>query len=214
MGSGYWLQRNVSCCLPPEGRQYPLRKSWGDIWQFSRWALNEDRSGFWGPNHSCGKNVRLKIELLLVFPGATPLGKLIKPFCAYVVPCMKWELYLLICKHISYLHTFAQLQFFQSVLFLLSLTTNIFLILEPESVVPLWIFHQSPKRRSFFFLSSLQCFLYAFAIALIWVSLYLWLAGGISTSSTRLSSPPGQYRGFDHPYFFFSPQQNLIIHST
>lgn len=107
MGSGYWLQRNVSCCLPAEGRQYPWRKSWGDIWKFSRWALNEDRSGFWGPNHSCGKNVRLKIELLLVFPGATPLGKLIKPFCAYVVPRMKWELYLLICKHISYLHTFA-----------------------------------------------------------------------------------------------------------
>lgn len=106
-------------------------------WKFSRWALNEDRSGFWGPNHSCGKNVRLKIELLLVFPGATPLGKLIKPFCAYVVPRMKWELYLLICKHISYLHTFAELQFFQSVLFLLSFTTNIFLILEPESVVPL-----------------------------------------------------------------------------
>lgn len=162
MGHGSWLQRNVNHWLPAEGRQYPLRRSGGDIWKFSGWALNEDRSGMLGCWPKLWEEHQIPSQ---VTPRGCNFRRADKTLWAYVFLCTKGKAYLPIWKRIRYLHKFAHGSSFSLFSFLFLGPPTFSFSSSHNSVVTLSIFHQLPIRGSFSPLPSLWCFLHALAIA-------------------------------------------------
>lgn len=163
MGHGSWLQRNVNHWLPAEGRQYPLRRSGGDIWIFSGWALNEDKSGVLGSWPKLWEEHQIPSQ---VTPRSCNFRRADIARWAYVFLWMKGKVYLPICKHIRYLHKYAHGSSFSLFPFLFLGPPTFSLPSSHNSVVALSIFHQFPIGGSFSPLPSLWCFLHALARAL------------------------------------------------
>lgn len=163
MGHGSWLQRNVNHSFPAEGRQYPLRRSGRDIWKFSEWALNEDRSSVLGSRPKLWEEHQNPSQ---VTPRGCKFRRVNIALWAYVFLCTKEKVYLPICKHIRYLHKFAHGSSLSLLSFLFLGPPTFSLSSSHNSVVALSVFHQHLIVGSFSPLPSLWCFLHALAIAL------------------------------------------------
>lgn len=190
MGSGSWLQSTVNHCLPAEGRWYPLRRSGGDIWKFSRWAVNEDRSKLWEEcqvggqmtsNASRGHDFRKAAPMPPMYQTRVNIGQsanisgtCINLLMAVLPVCSP---YFFDHQHFSHPQAMTVLSLFKS-------------------------FTSVPTGGHFSSLSSSQCWLPVCATALSPPCFYLWLAVIISASSTTLSSPPGQDLCFNHSSLF------------